>query len=365
MEKSSSTYQFEITDQYFTNEEKAIFASNLKTLGLEENIWAVFQCLFEVGLPDTKPVVLKVYSESSLEGAAILVKCRAYGKSLFDNAVVAKIIDWWRIPCFLWIKFGACMDMMSNPGFVRDPDKSGEVINAMLDYLQKNTLLTIVTDHIEVAKSYSPASALPALPQALVDCSAMNSIADYTKNFKNIRRKMKTFRNKGGEYQQVRGSIPTALIPALERCFLSTQDQSIFYLPYQDLYLKAALNTSATPIDSVHYFIATIDGEFAGYQAAIKTGHCLNALHGAFDRTRKTNHHAYDILFVKMTEFAIQNNLKVIDFGMVLNHTKQKMLNRSKEMCYLILSKYAIINKIFRFFLKLSKIQGSSQMKFR
>ncbi len=79
----------------------------------------------------------------------------------------------------------------------------------------------------------------------------------------------------------------------------------------------------------------------------------------------KSTYRAYDILFVKMTEFAIEKVLKTIDFGAVINYTKEKMMNKSKEMSYFIYSKYSIIQKIFKVLLKLTKIQGAEQMKFR
>ena len=108
-----------------------------------------------------------------------------------------------------------------------------------------------------------------------------------------------------------------------------------------------------------------MNGNFLGYQAAVKTGTHLNALHGAFDRTRKTNFHAYDLLFVKMTEFAINNNLKSIDFGAVLNITKQRMVNRTIDMSYFLFSKYKIIQWVFNSFLKLTKVQGKEQLQYR
>ena len=146
---------------------------------------------------------------------------------------------------------------------------------------------------------------------------------------------------------------------------MSTAKKSVFYLPYQELYLKSALKTSSTNIGSVHYFITTINGEFIGYQAAIETGKYLNALHGAFDRNRKSTFHAYDILFVKMTEYAIEKGLNVIDFGAVLNQTKQKMINKSVDMSYFVLSKYSLVQKFFNKFLKSTKIQSNQQLKFR
>jgi hypothetical protein len=78
----------------------------------------------------------------------------------------------------------------------------------------------------------------------------------------------------------------------------------------------------------------------------------LNALHGAFDRDRKTTHHAYDILYVKMTEFALEEGLQICDFGAVLNYTKQRMVNKTLDMSYFLLGKNTIVQKIFSQFLK-------------
>jgi predicted N-acyltransferase len=257
------------------------------------------------------------------------------------------------------------MDMMSNPGFVKEPEKSEEVFRAMISYLKKNSLLTIVNDYSENNAFYESASVLPALPHAMIDVSSLNKIEDYTKNYKNIKRKLRVFKNKGGEFSLMDGSLNDQQLKPLKECFLSTSSKSVFYLPYQDLYLNSALQTSRTKINNVHYFVATINGEFIGYQAAIQSGKYLNALHGAFDRNRKTNYHAYDILFVKMTEFAINRGLKLIDFGAVINYTKAKMINSSKEMSYFIFSRYSILQKIINFLLKLTNIQGEEQMKFR
>jgi hypothetical protein len=193
----------------------------------------------------------------------------------------------------------------------------------------------------------------------------MNSIEDYTKSHKNIKRKLRVFKNKHGAFKNIDRKLNEAELCSLKKCFQSTAENSVFYLPYQDLYLNAALTTSSTKLENVHYFIATLDNEIIGYQAALKTGEHLNALHGAFDRNRKTTYHAYDILFVKMTEFAIEKGITTIDFGAVINYTKEKMINKSKDMSYFIYSKYYIIQKAFAGILKLTKIQGTEQMKFR
>lgn len=362
---TNAMYSFELSEKFLSSKEQKAFDAYLYHNDLDKNIWLVFSSLFKSGVNNGVPMVLRIFDNEELCGAIILTRCYKYGKALFDNKVLSRLVDFLNIPYLQWIKFGCCMDMMSNVGFARNPNNSDEILKSAINYLKKNFLLTIVTDYSENASLYNKVSILPALPHAIIDCSGMNTIQDYTKNYKNIKRKIKVFENKGGKFILQEKMFDKGQLEFLKKCFISTSEKSIFYLPYQDLYLNAALTTSNTKIDDVFYFIATLNGEFIGYQAAIKTGKYLNALHGAFDRNLKTNYHAYDILFVKMTKFAIEQELKICDFGAVLNFTKQKMVNKTKEMSYFILSKYSFIQCIFNLFLKTTKIQSKKQLKFR
>jgi Acetyltransferase (GNAT) domain len=357
-------YTFELSDKFLSREEKAIFKNYIDYYNVDEGIWEVFTCLFKSGVKGTFPLLLKVYDDSKFCGASILIKCSKYGRSLFSNKFLSGIIDLTGIPFYLWIKFGCCMDMMSNPGFVRDLEKSNDIHSAMVLFLKNNSFLTIIYDYSDKAYLYPDATILPSLPHALIDTSQMTGIDEYISDYKNIKRKINIFRNSGGKFELAYNSLNEQDIASVRKCFISTAEKSIFYLPYQDLYLNSALITSGTKIENVFYFIMRLNGEFLGYQAAIKTGTCLNALHGAFDRERKTTYHAYDILFVEMTRFAIENGLKTIDFGSVLNITKQRMVNRSIPMSYFMLSKYSIVQWFFYRLLKLTKIQGDKQLRF-
>lgn len=357
-------YTFDISNKCLSSEEQAVFNDFLEYHHLDANIWEVFNCLFKSGVKGTTPVLLRVYEGSELCGATVLVKCSRYGRALFNNRILSGMINFFGIPFYLWIKFGCCMDMMSNPGFAKDPGKSQEILEAMALFLKTNNFLTIINDYSDNFSLYPKAAELPSLPHALIDTSQMASIKDYISQHKSIKHKINIFTNNGGEFELVKNVLNQQDVLSVRKCFISTSEKSVFYLPYQDLYLNSALNTSGTPIENVYYFVMRLNGEFLGYQAAIKTGSFLNALHGAFDRERNTTHHAYDILFVEMTRFAIEHQLKTIDFGAVLNITKQRMVNRTIAMSYFVLSKYSIVQWFFERFLKVTKIQGNEQMKF-
>lgn len=358
-------YSFKLTDNFLSKEEQKVFNDYLAYHGLEENIWPVFSCLFKSNTKNTKPFLLKVYKDSNLFGVSILIECKGYGQALFKNSFLSGLINTFKIPFYLWIKFGCCMDMMSNPGFVKDPKKSEEVFTAMAGYMKKNLILSIVTDYSKNASLFARSSILPALPHAIIDTSQMNDINDYLKGYKNINRKMRVLKNKGGTIVIQENPLGDEDILTVKKCFLSTVEKSVFYLPYQNLYLNAAVTVSKINLEKVLYFFVKLNNEIIGYQAAIWTGKHLNALHGAFDRNRSSNYHAYDILFVKMAEFAIEHKLNSVDFGAVLNVTKKRMVNKTVEMSYFLMSKYAVIQWLFNIFLKFTKIQGKEQLKFR
>jgi Acetyltransferase (GNAT) domain len=357
-------YTCELSNKFLSGSERDIFRDYLSFHNIDDNVWDVFDGLFMSGVKGTIPLLLKVYDDSGLCGAAIIIKCSRYGRSMYNNRILSGILDLIGIPFYLWIKFGCCMDMMSNPGFVKDPDKADEIHSAMAYFLKTNCYLTMITDYSEKAYLYPETIILPSLPHALIDTSQMSSINDYLNKHKNIKHKINIFRKNGGEFHVSETMLDEQAVAAVRKCFISTAEKSIFYLPYQDLYLNSALITSSTKINGVYYFITRLNGEFLGYQAAIKTGNCLNALHGAFDRERATTYHAYALLFVEMTRFAIENKLKSIDFGAVLNVTKQRMVNVTKSMSYFMLSKNSLLKWVFYILARLSKIQGDKQLRF-
>lgn len=106
-----------------------------------------------------------------------------------------------------------------------------EIFESLFRSGVKNGMLTIITDYTNNASLFQNSSILPALPHALIDCSEMSSLEDYLGNYKNIKRKIKTFRNKGGEYLRVEGKLSEQQLLALRRCFISTAENSVFYLP--------------------------------------------------------------------------------------------------------------------------------------
>lgn len=358
-------FTFDLSSRFLDSQETTVFEEFLALHSLDSSIWPVFETFFRATVPGTTPLVLRVHEARRLCGAAILVRCNRYGRSLFDNQVLAGLMNTIGLPVHLWVKFGCCMDMLSNPGFVADPAQAVAVQAAMVQDLRQRCMAVVIYDYDHHANHHTGASVLPSMPHALIDTSGMTAIQDYLSQHKNMKRKMNIFRNNGGTFEVVRNRMDPNDLGSVRRCFVATAEQSTTYLPYQDLYLSAALKTSGTHLDNVYYFVARLNGEFLGYQAALTTGTCLNALHGAFDRDRKTTYHAYDLLFIQMVEFAIAHGLKSIDFGSINNTTKQRAINKSIAMSDFVYSKYPAGQWLVNELLRRSKVQGEDQLRYR
>lgn len=358
-------FTFDLSEKYLTDQETDIFRDCLEQNELEENVWPVFDAMFQSATKRTTPLLLRVYENGELCGLTVVIKCTKYGKAMFKNLLMAALFNGLGIPLLLWIKIGCCMDMMSCPGLVRDPSRSHEIHAAIARFLETQSNAVVIMDYSSNGSLYPHATKLPCLPHALIDTSHMSSIEDFIQQHKNIKKKMRKFSNKGGTYQIECNSFPDGELTELEKCFNSTAERSVLYLPYQDLYLESAKTTGLKDIPGVYYFIARLDGEFVGYQAAIKTGKYLNGMHGAFDRERASNYHAYDILFVKMAEFAIEQGLHTVDLGVVVNVTKAKMVNKTIEMTYYLLSKSVLFKRFLGRLLRVTRLQSDEQLKFR
>ncbi len=96
----------------------------------------------------------------------------------------------------------------------------------------------------------------------------MSEIGDYVNLHKNVRRKYQIFKKNGGTFHTIHNVLEAQDIETIRECFISTAEKSIFYLPYEDLYLNSALLISSTPIKNIIYFIARLNGEFIGSRAS-------------------------------------------------------------------------------------------------
>lgn len=359
-----STYSYTISNVQLSLEEKSAFSSHLNTLGVDEAIWHVYDCFLASESHCSKPRLIRAMVDDNLAGVAYFIICSATGATLFKNAVMAKLVDALRIPSYLWLRQGICADLMANPGFVANGYDHDEVICGIMEYLKKKASSLFITDLASEERFHKNAKIFPYTKEGGVSVVGMSSSADYVAQHANIKRKIKAFVNKGGTVDMVCGPPDSETCDRLLHCVRATMDASFIHTPFQELFPTLIEESCRIQSDRIVYAVPRMKGEIIGYHAFVRTGRGLRLLHGAFDRTRKTTHHAYENIMIEAAGFAIQEGLDEVHFGPIMNETKRRMMNVAHKTNIYFQSNNPINRLLLPFLYRRSSMQNEKLLAF-
>ena len=315
-------WEFQLSSQPITCEEQHRFRDELASLGVDEHVWDVFNSVLATGSRYSRPLALRAFDVSGLVGIAFIYECRRTGECFFDPPY-STLMDIPATPMFVWLRYGVTVDHFANPGFVVDCNDRELFVERAARFLLRQYLFGTV---VEFRDSVSLPGAVksPFVDNGVIDLMGIGSVEDYTGRGKNLPRKLKKFRNKGGEIRIIKGVLPDELREAALQAF-DTLTIAI-RTPYQDNYLDmAGAGMSSDDASNVHV-VALLDGVYVGHQSFCHSGHGLACQSGAFDRARKSTYHAYENIIVASVEYALEHRLQRIDYGPTTNETKAKMM---------------------------------------
>lgn len=320
-------FSMSLTSEMLSPSERAMFSSDLARHGVDDAIWEVYGCLMKVSSRTTQPLVLRVLDGNRLAGAAFVIRCKAWGRAVFDHPLLRKPFDLVGLPSLIWIRVGYCAEGAANPGFVAEGFDRDEVVVAMINYLQGCSYGLIVTDRTADERFHTNTPTFPYVADGAVCVEGMTCVQDYLDQHNNIKRKIKSFTNKGGRVDVRTGPFDTTMLETVRRCIDATVGKSLVYSPFQDIFLDVVMETCRCPSDRIVHFVATMKDEVLGYHTFVRTGSVLRMIHGGFDREKKTTHHAYENLIIATVQHALEQGLNTVYFGPIMNETKRRMMN--------------------------------------
>jgi hypothetical protein len=320
--EETQSWSSRLAREPITPEEQARFTTDVERLNLSEGIWDVFNATLQTRTKHSIPLTLRAFDNGSLIGLALIYECRKTGECFFDPPF-STMMDLPAIPMFVWLRYGTTVDHFANPGFVTDGIDRELFVGHSISRLLKHYLFGTVVEYRD-STAFDGVAKLPFVDNGVINLLGMASIDSYLARGKNLSRKLKKFRNKGGEIRIIRGALPPDLITAALEAFETLSFG--MRTPFQDNYLNMAqAGLTHESSDKVH-IVALLHGEYAGHQSFLHAGDSLHCQAGAFDRRRKSTYHAYENIIVSSVEYALQNNLQRIDYGPVTNETKAKMM---------------------------------------
>lgn len=169
----------------------------------------------------------------------------------------------------------------------------------------------------------------------------LQTVDDYLKKHKRLRRHLSVFGKAGGTIRIHEGPVDAQLAEAFSRCVDSTYQYHGRRFPINPFRQYASETCSpffTTCQDAVHIY-AEIDGEIIGCQSFIVHPDRLELSEGGFLRNRK-NYHAYEAIMVASISNAIDHGLDRVSFGGIWNHTKDRYTDKEDRTLIYVLATY-------------------------
>jgi hypothetical protein len=343
---------FTLTRAPLAEDEQAILRDDLTRLGVDETVWLILNGMIQTGTRATIPKVLRAHRDGALVGAAYVIECRKLGRCFFDDPL-ATMMDTPGLPMFLWTRNGIMTDSNANPGFVAPGVEREAFVAQAVHYLQRRYLYGVVLD-VPAAVPAADCVSQPLFDSGSVLLRGFSGLDDYLARGKNLRRKISKFKNKGGTIEVVRGAMTPVDREAAERCFGAMKP--LVFTPYQDNYVRMAMQSCSIASDRLVHIIARFDGEFAGYQSFALSGDGLYCLSGIFDRNRNSNYHAYENVIVESVRLGLEQGLRVVDYGPITNESKLKMMTSFQRAEMRIHSRFAPVRGLLPLVVQRSKL---------
>jgi hypothetical protein len=357
-------YTLNLSSVPLTANEKSCFHDHLLELGLDENIWVVYEKFLQCGSDYSKPLIIRVVKNKEIFACMFLIACRDYGPTLSKLQIVKYITRMLAIPVYIWMKAGIAAEICANPAFINKNIGSVQEIGEVLNLLRDRFLILIIHD-LAGNTTLHPASAVMPYPdESIIDTGRYTTIDGYLADHHNLKKKLKGYQKIGGRVDIVEGRLDEHLVKKIKECVILTGEKSIFKLPYQNDYPDMCAGSATIDNQNLIHFLCRSDEEFYGYHSFIVFKNQIRCLNGAFNRNLVTTHHAYENMIYSVVAYAIERKIPIVYFGPTLNETKKRMMNRFLPTRLYISSKMPLLLKMFIPVFRKSRLNARELLEF-
>jgi len=359
-----SEYTLNISSVPLTPNEKKLFHSHLIELGLDNNIWDVYERFLQTTSAYTKPLLARVRKDSETFACMFFIECRNYGSSLSKLKILQYLAKKISIPVIVWMKAGIAAEICANPVFINKSAGNENELDQILNLVRKKFFLLFIHDLADNAFLHPDSLVMPYTDEGIIVTKDYTTIHDYLAIHRNLKKKLKAFQKIGGRIDVIKGKVDPPMVNKIKACVISTGEKSVFKLPYQDDYPDMCAGSASIDNDKIIHFFCQSDEEFYGYHSFILFNNQIRCLNGAFNRNLPTTHHAYENMIYRVVEYSIENKIDRVYFGPILNETKKRMMNSFIQTRLYVSSNLPILLKLFAPFLRSSRLNSNRLLKF-
>jgi hypothetical protein len=359
-----SEYTLNISSVPLTPSEKHMFHSHLNELGLDNNIWDVYEKFLQTTSDYSKPLIARVKKGKETFACMFFIECLDYGSSLSKLKIVQYLVKKLSIPVVIWMKAGIAAETCASPVFINKSIDNNHELVQILNLLRKKFFLLFIHDIADNAFLHPASIVMPYTDEGIIDTRGYSTIHDYLGDHRNLKKKLKSYQKVGGRIDVIKGRVDEPMVKKIKEYVISTGEKSVFQLPYQKDYPDMCAGSASIDNENIIHFFCRSDEEFYGYHSFIMFKNQMRCLNGAFNRKLSTTHHAYENMIYRVVEYSIENKIQTVYFGPTLNETKKRMMNSFIQTKLYVSSNLPFLLKLFVPFLRLSRLNSRDLAKF-
>lgn len=319
-----SPWRFTASTRPVDDAEAAALAADLDSLGAGSRLLDLYDTLLGVQSARTRPILLRGYRDATFAGAALVMRCRAYGSSFFDPGPLRTLLDAASVPIWYWERTSVGTDGHAGPGLVTAGVERHELVAAAQDWLSRHYLVGAV---VEPDDGPPASGTVVRFPDASsLDLQGPGAPARLLAAHSHLARKVRKFTNKGGRLEIVRGAVPAHLHAALLAGYAQPRPIDP---PFRALYPRMVEATWALPGDDLVHVVASLGGRVVGYHSFAVLGRDMSCLSGAFDTTQGSTFHAYENVILDSARLGVELGCRTVHYGPAVNAVKRSLLQNA------------------------------------
>jgi hypothetical protein len=342
-------------DTSLTEAEKSVFAGHLERHGLSDNIWDLFAEWVARSTSQVNFFYLKVYLDHELIGLALFLKIKPYDLRTSYSATrnnpylnrLFSVLSTLTNNC-VYVSFrNLITSNITRPFFYRDPGLEDTIMDSILTHLKRvkeadmvTILDTSTNDHHYRRAGFAK---YPSSSEAWLDATRYSEIAGYLKEHRSLRRNLS--RRKGSTKTEIQHGLLSDIDRAqLRDCLDCSVENSRINTPCQKFFEDNIFETEVFESGKYVHILIRVEGRIAGFHTFQVSGSNMGGVLGGFHRTYSRGNFLYERVIVASLDYAIQNQLGRVNYSVIDNHTKLRLVT-SLEPCGLYFYSRSALNR--------------------
>lgn len=314
---------FVLDDRPFSAAERRALRPGLEDLAVDDRLLDLYEATVGVRSRHTRPLLLRAVDGGRLLGVAVVALCRDSGVSFFGDGPLRRAVRAGP-PIWYWERVGLGTDGHAGPGVVAEGVRREAFAAAAVRHLARSHLLGVVVDAPQVPCT-TPHVRWPGMGVSTVSAPGARR-AQLLGEHRNLARKVRRFRARGGTVQRLDGPLPHRLRADLQRGYAQARPLNP---PFRELYPAMVDAQWDLAGERLVHLVARLDGRPVGYHSYCVTGRRLVLLSGVFDRPAGGTAHAYENVLLDSLDLAAALDCTHVEFGGTVNDVKAVLLGRA------------------------------------